>query len=194
MGWEERRTDSSGKATSRARHRDATGKIRAEYSFYAGVTVSAACRQMIEQSPVVPATAAARHAVCRTSIAPFFVDQTLSALTPHQVRAWIAWLHDERQLAASTIRAHVKVLAAVTAEAVRSGLLHTDPVARVRLPAVPRPAMPRFTAAPRPALPSGTAGQASGHSRRLDVVSAVKAALREGGRDLRVVFRAPDVD
>ncbi len=70
---------------------------------------------------------------------PFFAKRTalLSELEPRDVRAFVAWLFDEkaqgRKLAASTVRGHVAALKVLLATAVEDGLLRHNPAVGVRI-------------------------------------------------------------
>lgn len=70
---------------------------------------------------------------------PFFAQRTalLNELEPRDVRAFVAWLFDERaqgrKLAASTVRGHVAAVKVLLATAVEDGLLRHNPAVGVRV-------------------------------------------------------------
>jgi integrase len=91
---------------------------------------------------------------------PYFGKRTatLSELEPRDVRAFIAWLFDERAqgrtLSASTVRSHLAAVKVLLATAVEDGLLRSNPARGVRVARPGAPAIEPDPAEVRRALDS----------------------------------------
>jgi integrase len=100
-----------------------------------------------------------------TKAVPFFSKRTayLSELEPRDVRAFVAWLFDEkaqkRELSVATVRSHVAAVKVLLATAIEDGLIRHNPATGVRISKPGAPTIERDGAETRRALDSDELGR-----------------------------------
>lgn len=145
-------------------------------------TLADLCHQSIDARAFAATTAARMHAITRAMITPFFGNRAATSVTRDDVTAWITWLTGKRAYSPRSVHTALRLLSSTTTWAMRTGILTIDPCQGVPHPQLPKPVPPQRTPDPghRSPIRAATNGTAHGHCHRIDPLSQLCRAIRDG--------------